>query len=104
MPNILATMLKSIVKGKLHVGTLNGLERFMLMQIAIPDRVPTFLAATNVEPYLIDKKFNYKMLAESVEANLELYSRVKERFSFDVVQYTLTTLRLAILRRKAIRA
>lgn len=85
MANILATMLKAAVKGKFNPGALTGLERFMLAQMTVPDRVPTSLAATNVEPGLIDKKFNYRLLAESVDANLELFARVKERFAFDVV-------------------
>ena len=81
----MATMVKAMVKGKLNPGALTGLERFMLTQLTLPDRVPTMLAATNVEPYLIDEKFNYKMLAESVEANLELFTIVKQRFPFDVI-------------------
>jgi uroporphyrinogen-III decarboxylase len=83
--NLLITVAKALAKGKLHVGTLTGLERFLLAQMALPDRVPTLLAATNVEPQLIDPRFNYRMLAESAEANLELFAKVKERFSFDVI-------------------
>ena len=83
--NIMLVMGKALVKGKFNPGALTGLERFMLAQLAIPDRVPTMLAATNVEPALIDKKFNYKLLTSSVEANLELFAKVKERFPFDVV-------------------
>lgn len=85
MANLLVTMLKAALKGKLNPAALTGLERFMLAQITIPDRVPTFLAATNVEPGLIDKKYNYKVLSESSEANLELFAKVKEKFPFDVV-------------------
>jgi len=83
--NIMLVMAKAMVKGKLNPAALTGLERFMLAQLTIPDRVPTMLAATNVEPYLIDKKYNYKLLARSVDANLELFAKVKERFPFDVV-------------------
>jgi uroporphyrinogen-III decarboxylase len=57
----------------------------MLAQLTFPDRVPTMLAATNVEPALIDKKFNYQLLTSSVEANLELFGKVIERFPFDVI-------------------
>ena len=85
MANLLVTILKAVVKGKLHVGELSGLERFMLAQMTIPDRVPTFLAATNVEPSLIDQSYNYKLLSQSVDANLELFAKVKERFPFDVI-------------------
>ena len=83
--NLFVTVAKALVKGKLHIGKLTGLERFILAQLVIPDRVPTLLAATNVEPKLIDEKYNYTMLSESVEANLELFSRIKERFAFDVI-------------------
>jgi uroporphyrinogen-III decarboxylase len=85
MAGIMITMIKALVKGKLSPGKLTGLERFTLAQITVPDRIPTFLAATNVEPYLIDKKYNYNLLTSSVEANLELFARIKERFAFDVI-------------------
>lgn len=84
-PNLVVSVAKAFVKGKLRVGTLTGLERFMLAQMALPDRVPTLLAATNVEPQLIDSRFNYRLLAESADANLELFGRVRERFAFDVI-------------------
>ena len=83
--NLAFTVASALLKGKLNPGALTGLERFMLAQFALPDRIPTFLAATNVEPYLIDKNYNYRLLAESVEANLELFTKVKQRFAFDVV-------------------
>jgi len=85
MANLMVTMVKAMLKGKLGIGELNGLERFMLAQLGLPDRVPTMLAATNVEPVLVDPKFNYKILAESVEANLELFDLVCERVDADVV-------------------
>ena len=84
--NMMIVMAKALVKGRFNPTALTGLERFMLAQLTIPDRVPTLLAATNVEPYLIDKAYNYKLLAKSVEANLELFAKVKERFpAFDVI-------------------
>ncbi len=83
--NLALVMVGALVKGKLNPGALTGLERFMLAQLTIPDRVPTLLAATNVEPCLIDKKYNYRLLAKSVDANLELFAKVKERFPFDVL-------------------
>ena len=83
--NLMITVAKALIKGKLHLGTLTGLERFLLAQIALPDRAPTLLAATNVEPQLIDPAFNYTRLAGSARANLELFGRVKERFAFDVI-------------------
>ena len=84
--NMMILMAKALVRGRFNPTALTGLERFMLAQLTIPDRVPTLLAATNVEPYLIDKAYNYKLLAKSVEANLELFAKVKERFpAFDVI-------------------
>ena len=83
--NMLVSVAKALVKGKLHVGKLSGFERFILSQFGLPDRVTTMLAATNFEPYLIDPKFNYKLLAESTHANIELFNRIKERFPFDLV-------------------
>ncbi len=83
--NIMLVLAKAMVKGRLNPGALTGLERFMLAQMTIPDRVPTFLAATNVEPGLIDKNYDYKRLSKSAEANLELFAKVKARFPFDVV-------------------
>ena len=83
--SLVTTMGKAIIKGKLGVGTLSGLERFFLAQIGLPDRVPTLLAATNVEPYLIDEKYDYKLLTQNPEANLELYTILKSRFDFDVM-------------------
>ncbi len=76
--NLMLVMAGALVKGKLNLGVLTGLERFMLAQLAVPDRAPTALAATNVEPALIDRKFNYRLLANSVEANLELFAKVNE--------------------------
>ena len=83
--NLMITMAKALAKGKLGIGTLTGLERFLLAQMTLPDRVPTLLAATNVEPQLIDPAYTYTRLARSTEANLELFGRVKERFPFDVI-------------------
>ena len=59
MANLLATIVKANLKGKFNPGALTGLERFMLTQMTIPDRIPTYLAATNVEPGLIDEKITY---------------------------------------------
>jgi hypothetical protein len=43
------------------------------------DRPSTFLAATNIEPDLIDPKFDYVLLSKSVDANLELFGLVRQR-------------------------
>ena len=85
MANLMLVMARAMWKGTFNPGALTGLERFMLAQVRVPDRVPTMLAATNVEPALIDPKYNYQLLAKSVDANLELFTKVKERFAFDLV-------------------
>jgi hypothetical protein len=83
--SLVSTMLKALVKGKLHVGTLTGFERFLLSQVAIPDRVPTMLVATNIEPYEIDPGYTYERTTQSVEANLELFEKVRRRFQADTI-------------------
>lgn len=85
MPNLMLTMFKAMIKNKLGLGEINGLERFMLAQVGLPDRIPTNLGATNIEPYLVDPKYNYELLAESTEANLELFDRVCEILDVDLV-------------------
>ncbi len=85
MPNPIFTMGKALVKHKLHLGTLTGLERFMVSAITLADRPATFLAATNVEPDLVDPRFDYELLSRSVDANLELFELVRQRIQADVV-------------------
>ena len=83
--NPVVVMGKALVKHKLHVGALTGLERFLLAVVMLPDRVTTLLAATNIEPDLIDPKYDYELLARSREANLELFGEVLERVQADTV-------------------
>ena len=85
MANPMLTMGKALLKHKLHLGTLTGLERFMVSAVTLADRAATFLAATNVEPDLIDPRFDYVLLSQSVEANLELFELVRQRVQADVV-------------------
>jgi uroporphyrinogen-III decarboxylase len=85
MPNLIITILKALVKGKLGIGKLSGLERYMLAQLGLPDRIPTMLAATNIEPSMLDPKYNWKLTVESIEANLELADLVCERFDCDMI-------------------
>jgi uroporphyrinogen-III decarboxylase len=85
MANVMLTMGKALLKHKLHVGELTGMERFMVSAVTLADRAATFLAATNVEPELVDPRFDYELLAKSVEANLELFELVRERIKADVV-------------------
>ncbi len=85
MANLILTMLKAIIKNKLNLGKINGLERFMLAQIGLPDRVPTALAATNIEPYLVDPEYNWEILADDPEANLKLFNKVCEIIKSDLI-------------------
>jgi hypothetical protein len=85
MANLLLTLGKAVLKHKLHLGTLTGLERFMVSSVMLADRASTFLGATNVEPDLVDPKFDYVLLSQSVEANLELFDLVRQRVQADVV-------------------
>jgi hypothetical protein len=85
MANMVWTMGKALAKHTLHLGTLTGMERFMVSALTLADRASTFLAATNIEPDLIDPKFDYVLLSQSVEANLELFGLVRQRIHADVV-------------------
>src|SRR4030042_1387858 len=85
MANMMLTMGKARLKQKLHLGELTGLERFMVAAVTLADRAATFLAATNIEPDLIDPKFDYVLLSKSVDANLELFGLVRQRVHADVV-------------------
>ncbi len=85
MANMMLTMGKALLKHTFHVGTLTGMERFMVSAVTLADRPSTFLAATNIEPDLIDPRFDYVMLSQSVEANLELFGLVRQRVQADVV-------------------
>ncbi len=85
MANLILTMLKALVKSKLRIGKLTGMERFMLSQVGLPDRIPTFLAATNIEPYLVDAKYNYQLLTSDPGANLELFDRICRMIQVDIV-------------------
>jgi hypothetical protein len=85
MANMMLTMGKALLKHKLHLGALSGMERFMVSAVTLADRPSTFLAATNIEPDLIDPKFDYVLLSKSVDANLELFGLVRQRVHADVV-------------------
>ena len=64
MANPILTMGKALLKHKLHLGTLTGMERFKVSAVTLADRAATFLAATNVEPDLVDPRFDHVVLAE----------------------------------------
>jgi hypothetical protein len=83
--NLLLKMGKALLKHGLRLGTLTGLERFMVSAVTLADRASTFLAATNIEPDMIDPRFDYVLLTQSVEANLELFDLVRQRVQADVV-------------------
>lgn len=84
-PNLVLTMGRAVVKHKLHLGTLTGTERLLLSFMVLPDRVTTLLAACNVDPSLVDPKYDYVLLAQSVEANLELFGKVCQRVQADTI-------------------
>ncbi len=85
MANMMLTMGKALLKHQLHIGELTGMERFMVSAVTLADRAATFLAATNIEPDLIDPRFDYELLSKSVDANLELFGLVRQRIHADVV-------------------
>jgi len=85
MPNLILTMVKALAKKKLQFGKLSGLERFMLAQAGLPDRIPTMLAATNIEPYMLNPQYNWKSTVESLEANIALADQVCAQFDCDLV-------------------
>lgn len=64
---------------------ITGLDRFAMAHLGLPDQVPTMLAATNIEPSMIDPKYNWKLTVESPEANIELADRVCEMFDCDLI-------------------
>jgi len=85
MANLMMTMGKALVKHKFHLGPLTGLERFMVSAVTLADRAATFLAATNIEPELIDPKYDYVLLSRSVEANLDLFEMVRQKVQADIL-------------------
>lgn len=85
MANMMFIMGKALLKHQLHIGELTGMERFMVSAVTLADRAATFLAATNIEPDLIDPRFDYELLSKSVDANLELFGLVRQRIHADIV-------------------
>lgn len=83
--NMALTMARGLLKHKLHLGTLTGLERFMVGAVTLPDRVATSLGATNIEPDLVDPKYDYVLLEKSAEANLELFELVCQKVQADLI-------------------
>jgi hypothetical protein len=69
---MMPTMGKALLKHKLHLDELTGIERFVVASVTLADHATTFLATTNVEPELVDPGFDYVLLSESVEVNLGL--------------------------------
>jgi hypothetical protein len=85
MANMMLTMGKALLKHTLHIGELTGMERFMVSAVTLADRAATFLAATNIEPDLVDPRFDYELLSKSVDANLDLFGLVRQKIHADVV-------------------
>ena len=79
------TGLKAVVKGKLGIGKLTGKERIILSQLSLPDRVPTIIPPPNIEPCNIDANYNYVILSQSVQSNLELFEKVCDKIHADLV-------------------
>jgi hypothetical protein len=85
MANMMLSMGKGLLKHTFHIGELTGLERFMVGAVTLPDRASTLLGATNIEPDLVDPRFDYVLLEKSAEANLELFELVLQRTHADLV-------------------
>jgi hypothetical protein len=60
MANMMLTMGKALLKHKLHLGTMTGMERFKVSAVTLADRASTFLAATNIEPTPMDHSARLK--------------------------------------------
>ena len=77
-------IISSIAKGMVKVRfgkPLTGAERFLLASLySRIDRVATLLVASNIHPQLIDPDYDFVRLTSSVEANLELFEKLRERF------------------------
>jgi hypothetical protein len=74
------TVAKGLLKARLH-RPLKGNERYLLAAICTPlDRVATGLVAMNVHPRLIDPDCDFVQLVASVEANLDLFVKLRTRF------------------------
>ena len=84
MFRIISTILKG--KAKAALGKpLDGNERFLLTSLySKTDRIASAIVANNVHPKLLDQNYDFVKLTESVEANLELFEILLDRFpSFD---------------------
>ncbi|MEE9378320.1 MAG: uroporphyrinogen decarboxylase family protein [Candidatus Lokiarchaeia archaeon] len=77
-------IIKDILKGKVKMTlgrTLSGAERFLLTSLFSKiDRVATLLVPSNVHPQLLDPDYDFVRLTNNVEANLELFTILRERF------------------------
>lgn len=84
MFRIITNLMKGMLKSKLGIH-LSGAERFMLTSMySKVDRIASMLVAGNVHPQLIDSNYDFVRLTSSVEANLELFEKLLERFpNFD---------------------
>lgn len=79
------TMIKGLVKHKLGIGELTKKQRFLIAQVGIPDRIPTLVIATNVEPSNIDEDANYVMLSKDIQANLDLFEKLMTVLDADLL-------------------
>ena len=77
-------IITNILKGKVKMTVgrpLNGTQRFLLTSLFSKiDRVATLLVPSNVHPQLLDPDYDFVRLTNNVEANLELFAILRERF------------------------
>lgn len=84
MLNIIKTILKGSIKNLIG-RELTGSERFLLTSMFIKvDKIATLLTASNVHPKLIDPHYDFIRLTSDVNANIELFKKLREMFpNFD---------------------
>jgi hypothetical protein len=77
---MVSTIVKSMVKSKLG-RPLKGHERFLLTSLySKVDRVATLIVPPNTHPQLVNPEYDFIRLVNSVEANLELFAELTDRF------------------------
>jgi hypothetical protein len=77
---VVKNILTSMIKSKLG-RPLKGHERFLLTSMySKVDRVATLLVPPNIHPQLIDPEYDFVRLTSSIDANLELFTKLTNRF------------------------
>ena len=76
----LATIIRGIAKQRLG-RPLSGHERILLTSLyRRVDRVASLLVPANVHPQLIDQDYDFLRLTASIQANLDLFAKLRARF------------------------